>query len=329
MKWLSMAAAAVLMTLAGGFAPAPASANTEIVTLAGAGPQGRWFKEASIVAKLMNEKFPQEGVQFNGVTGKGVSIGNIKRLAADRIQGGRGFLADLVTAYDNEGAFKGDVNYEGVVAWTTLNPLIFRLIADNSIKSYADLKGKTVAVGAKNSGDDARAVAILNSYGVTEENTTFRYIGRSDAQNALTNHQIDALLISYSRNNRGHLAPVFAARPINEDVVFVDPDPEVTKKFLESHPALYLDTLGEPVFGRPDLKGVAVRTGFMIRKDLPEQLVYDMTKTLYENWDTVLASAPWWGEKGAAGPDVATSFQATPYHPGAIRYYKEAGMWSE
>lgn len=329
MRKLMLAALSAVVLTSGLWGAAPVSADPKIVTLSGAGPQGRWFKESSIVAKLLNEHLGKAAnVQFNGVTGKGVSIGNIKRLAAGRIESGRGFLPDLVAAHEGRGPFAGDdLDYKSVSVWMTLNPLIYRLIADKSIASYTDLKGKTIAIGAKNSGDDERAIAILKSYGVTADNSTLRYMGRSDAQDALVNRQIDALLIAYSRNNRGHLAPVFAARPVNEDVVFVQPDPAVTQKFVEANPSFYLDKLGEPVFKNPDLIGIAVRTGFMIRNDLPEDLVYKMTKAVYENWNEYVEAAPWAAEKGAAGKDVAASFQAAPYHPGAKKAYQEMGMW--
>ena len=329
MKKIILAALSALMVMSGTVGITPVSASDQIVTLSGAGPQGRWFKESAITAKLLNDHLSDStGVKFNGVTGKGVSIGNIKRLATGKIEAGRGFLADLVAAQEHKGPFADDkLDYKSVNVWMTLNPLIYRLIADKSIKSYADLKGKTVAIGAKNSGDDERAIAILASYGVTAKNATLRYMGRSDAQNALINRQIDALLIANSRNNRGHLAPVFAARPINEDIVFVNPDPAITESFATKNPAVYIDTLGEPVFGSPKLMGVAVRSGFMIRNELSEDLVYKMTKAVYENWDEYLKSAPWMAEPGAAGKDVAASFQAAPYHPGAVKAYKEMGMW--
>lgn len=305
----------------------PAIAQDKIITIAGAGPQGRWFTEASLVAKVLSEKL--DGVQVNGAIGKGVSVGNIKSMSANRIQSGRGFLPDLVDAYKNTGQFEDSRDYKGVVAWITVNPLIYRLIADKSIKSYADLKGKTIAVGARNSGDDARAKEILAAHGITEDNATFQYLGREDAQAALANRQIDALLIAYSRNNRGHLGPLFAAREVGTDIHFVDIDMGKAEELVKHNPAFFIDTLGEPVFKSPELNGLGVRTGFMIRKDVPDDLVYKMTKMIFENWDQITEAAPWWKEEGAAGPDVAASFIAAPYHPGAEKYYKEAGLWDQ
>ncbi len=66
-----------------------------------------------------------------------------------------------------------------------------------------------------------------------------------------------------------------------------------------------------------------------ISRDLSEDLVYRMTKTLYENWDEVLASAPWWKGPGEASLESAPAITTVPYHPGSMRYFKEKGVWSK
>ncbi len=192
-----------------------AAADPTIITLSGAGPQGRWFKEASLFGKVLSQKMP--GLTVNGVIGKGVSVGNIKRIAAGKIEGGRFYLFDLENAYANKHQFKkGD--YKNVVVWMKLGTHLFRVVALKGIDTFSDLKGRTVAVGVKGSGDDLLASRILAGYGVGPENTKFQYVGRKDGQAALANGQIDAIAYAYARNNKGHLGPIFAARTIGEDV---------------------------------------------------------------------------------------------------------------
>lgn len=302
------------------------AADPTVITLSGAGPQGRWFKEASLFGKVLSQKMP--GMTVNGVIGKGVSVGNIKRTAAGKVEGGRFYLFDLENAYANKHQFeKGD--YENVVVWMKLGTHLFRVVAVKGIENFSDLKGRTVAVGVKGSGDDLLASRILAGYGVNPSNTKFQYVGRKDGQAALANGQIDAIAYAYARNNKGHLGPIFAARTIGEDVDFVKPDPDKNAAFLASDKTFFLDKLGEPDFGRPDLEGIAFYQGMAINKDLSEDLVYRMTKTLYENWDEVLASAPWWKGPGEASLESAPAITTVPYHPGAVRYYKEKGVWSK
>ena len=203
------------------------------------------------------------------------------------------------------------------------------IVANKDIKTIADLKGKKVAIGVKGSGDDLLAIRILKNYGITTDNTPFQFIGRSDAQNALANHQLDAVAMPYARNNRGHLGPVFAARPVGKSTDFAIPDADKNDAFLASDKTFFLDKLGEPAFGRPDLVGIAFYQGMAIRADLSDDLVYRMTKALYENWDQVLKGAPWWDAPGEASLESAPAFTTVPYHPGAVRYYKEKGVWAK
>lgn len=302
------------------------AADPDIVTLSGAGPQGRWFKEASLFGKVLTQNM--EGLTVNGVIGKGVSVGNIKRIAAGKIEGGRFYLFDLENAYANRNQFEqGD--YSDVVVWMKLGTHLFRVVAGTDIKKFSDLQGHTVAIGVKGSGDDLLAKRILAAYGVDDSNTDFQYVGRSDGQAALANGQIDAVAYAYARNNKGHLGPVFAARTIGEDVDFVPPDDDKNDAFLAEDKTFFLDTFGEPDFGRPDLKGIAFYQGMAINRNLSEDLVYAMTKTLYENWDEVLLSAPWWNGPGEANLESAPAITTVPYHPGAVRYYQEQGVWAK
>ncbi len=320
---LTLTAISVLM---GGNSTPAFAADPDIITVSGAGPQGRWFKEASIFGKVLSQHL--SGLTVNGVIGKGTSVGNIKRVAAGKVEAGRFFLFDLENAYKNAHQFKKGT-YTNVKVWMKLGTHLFRVVAKKGINTFGDLKGRTLAVGVKGSGDDLLATRILAGYGINEGNTTFRYVGRKDGQAAFANGQIDAIAYAYARNNQGHLGPIFAARKIGVDVDFVTPDPDKTKQFLDADKTFFLDTLGEPVFGRPKLQGIAFYQGMVIREDLSTDLVYKMTKALYENWDEVLAGAPWWKAPGEASLEAAPLITTAPYHPGAVKYYKEKGIWSK
>ncbi len=305
--------------------------DTRLITLAGAGPQGRYFKEVSILSKVLTERLP--GVIANGVIGKGMSVGNVKRVAAGRIDGGRCFRFDLENAYRREAHFAQKepivVDYDNAKVWMKLGTHLFRVVAVADIKRYSDLVGRSVVIGGRGTGEEVIAERIFKYFGVTRDNTEFLYIERTDGQNALANRQIDAIAFAYSRNNRGHLSPIFAAREIGEEIDFVEPEQEGLEKLLASESAFVLDELGEPVFGRPSLRGIGFHQCLLVRGDLPDDLVYGMTKTLFENWDKVEESLPWWKEEGEAELESVAEMKPLPYHPGAERYYRERGVWDK
>lgn len=275
--------------------------------------------------KILTRDIP--GLSVMGVLGKGISAGNIKRIAARDVDGGRFYVFDLENAQANRAPF-ADGDYGDVLVWMKLGRNLFRVVAEKGIERFSDLRGRTVAIGVRGGGDDSLAERILGGYGVDASNTDFQYVGRSDGQEALANGQIDAVAFSYTRNNQGHLGPVFAARRLGEDVDFVSPDDDRNAAFLATNPTFLLDTLGEPVFDRPALKGIAYYTGLAIHRDVPEEIVYRMTQVVFERWDEVLVSLPWWAEPGEASLETAAAIGTLPYHAGAERYYRERGVWS-
>jgi hypothetical protein len=305
-------------------APRGADGDPAIITLSGSGPEGRWFAETSLFGKVLTREIP--GLTVNGVIGKGVSIGNIRRIAAGDVEGGRFYAFDLESAHGKLPPFEAG-DYDDVVVWMKLGMNLFRVVAESDIRRFSDLAGRTVAVGVRGSGDDFLALRILGGYGIDESNTRFQYIGRGDGQAALAAGEIDAIAFSYTRNNQGHLGPIFATRRLGEDVDFVAPDDDRTAAFLAANPSFFLDTRGEPVFGRPELSGIAYSQGLAIHGSVPEDLVYRMTGVLYDHWDEVLAGAPWWNEPGEASLAEAAALTTVPYHPGARRYYEEMGVW--
>lgn len=203
-----------------------------------------------------------------------------------------------------------------------------RVIASPSIKTVRDLKGKKIGVGVRGSGDDEFALRLLDFYGLKEKDVKLQFVGRKVAQNSFANHQIDAIMLTYTRNNHRHLGPVFAARPIGKSSHFVNPTMEELKAFTLKWSFYGIDTGGEPDFGVSDLTGVYVPTLMALHKSVDEDLVYKMTKIIFENWDDCIKALPWW-TPDETSPETAAEIPgatAKAFHPGALRYYKEKGL---
>jgi len=105
-----------------------------------------------------------------------------------------------------------------------------------------------------------------------EKDVKLQFVGRKVAQNSFANHQIDAILIIYTRNNHRHLGPVFSARPVGKSAHFVPFELADLRGFVKKYPFLGIDTGGEPDFKTPDLNAVYVPTMLALHKTVDADL---------------------------------------------------------
>jgi TRAP transporter TAXI family solute receptor len=308
------------------------AADPSTITFTGGGPQGRWFLQASLFSKILGSELPQ--TSFSAVTGKGNSVGLIKKVNANQAQLGFAQAYHVDDALKHNGPFKNaKTDYSQVVTWFSLDVNIMNVIGDASIKNFAGLKGKKISIGQKGSGDDRECRILLNGHGITDDNANFVYATRKDGVAQLTNGQIDAFCSPLSRNNRGFLAGLFSARPIGTHVDYIPQDPKALAKITAKHPQYSVDSVGEPAFDRPaggkvNMDRMAFTMVVTARRDLPEDFVYKLTKLLFSNWDKVQAQAPWLKDQNFPSY-AASSAGFVPYHPGAAKYYKEKGFWKK
>jgi TRAP transporter TAXI family solute receptor len=307
------------------------AADPSTITFTGGGPQGRWFLQASLFSKILDRELPQ--TSFSAVTGKGNSVGLIKKVNANQAQLGFAQAYHIDDALKHAGPFENDkTDYSQVVAWFTLDVNIMNVIGDASIKSFADLKGKRISIGQRGSGDDYECKILLNAHGINDDNAKFVYATRGDASEQLTNGQLDALCSPFTRNNRGFLAGLFSARPIGTDVEYIPQDPEALAAISAKYPQYIVDRGGEPAFDRQaggpvNMDRMAYAMVATARQDLPEDFVYRMTQILFSNWEEVQAQAPWMKEHN--GPEFAASADFVPFHPGAVKFFKEKRVWKK
>ena len=216
------------------------------------------------------------------------------------------------------------------VTKTFTNETVFAVRADSGITSMEDLKGKTVAVGAVGSGPYELAKAVLEAgYGIWDDIEKVN-LATGDSPDALRDGVVDAMV--------AHLSSGYPASYLSEldsgtvDVVYLGISEDVLTKIQSTLPfeisvqevegESRLNQLKGTILCMSNTQYVAVRT------DVPEDLVYAFTKTLMEN----AAELDAYHALGTTiRPETALSGldPNIPIHPGAARYYKEAGVWDD
>lgn len=241
------------------------------------------------------------------------------------INGGRGEVAftlgdSLRDAWEGntEAGFKSKL--ENISTLAAIYPNYVQIVAskESGIKTLADLKGKRLSVGAPKSGTELNARTILNAAGLSYDDLgKIEYLPFAESVELMKNRQLDATLQSAGL---GVASLRDLANSVDINVV------EVPTDIVEKIGAPYaVNTIPADTYNGQDqdVTTASVINYLIVRPDLDEELVYQMTKRLFENLDQLAAAH---SAARMIKLDSGTLVSPTPIHPGAMRYYKEKGI---
>ncbi len=250
----------------------------------------------------------------------GGSKANIENLQAGDAQ--FGFVQSDVMAYGYQGSrlFEetGAVsNFSTVAALYMEQVQIVTLNPD--IKTVADLKGKTVSIGAAGSGVYFNAIDVLGVYGLTEADINPTYQSFGDSTEALQDGQIDAAFVVAG-------APTTAVTSLaaTQKVYLVSLDDEHIDALIASSPYYSKYVVPAATYNMPeDASTVAVGAVVIARDDVPEQDVYNFVSGIFDNIDELKKAHD---KANELSLDFAASVTSVPYHAGAAKYFSEKGF---
>lgn len=206
--------------------------------------------------------------------------------------------------------------------FTGLSMGIFHVVTleKTGIKTMVDLKGKRVAMGPAGGGAINMAKDVWGEFGFTVDDVKATYISYSDGISALKDGNVDAVIVQSA-------APASAIQELtatNKDVVIISINDDLRGKIVEKFPYYSELTLSKEVYGlKEDIKVVYLSNMVVCSADLPEGLVYDLTKAFFENVEKIQLSNP--AAKALTLEKAAVNVPIS-LHPGAERYFKEVGV---
>jgi len=309
-----LAASALVAGLA--MVPAAASAQQFINVLTG-GTSGVYYPLGVALAKVYGDKI--EGVKTQVQSTK-ASVENINLIAQ-----GRGEIAfalgDSVKAAAEGNADAGfQQPVEKLRAIAAIYPNYVQIVAskDSGITDLAGLKGKALSVGAPASGTELNARAIFSAAGMSYEDLgKTEYLPFAESVELIKNRQLDATLQSAGLGVAS-IRDLASSLPITVVAVPAEIAEKLGAPFQAAEiPAGTYDGQTEAV---PTL---AITNILVTSSDVDEDLVYQMTKQLIEGLPELVAA-----HNAAKSIDPAKAAKNLPValHPGAERYYKEAGL---
>ncbi len=294
----------------------------EFVSL-GAAPIGGAFNAVgNDLASVLNDHKGENNWKVQAKATKG-SQENIRRLVKGELQIALSNSAISYFAVRGEGDW--DEKYE-IQAVMTLAPNVAMFITreDSGIKTVSQLKGKNVVVGPAGAGFDMFVRPILEEHGVKMEDFGKKMNDtQTGAVELMADGKADAAFL-------GGAVPTSAVTQAcsNQDIFFIPFDPAIRTKLVEKYPFFSPVTIPKEKYKdlKADYAGLNVGSMHLIAsKDADEELIYQLTKTIWENRESIAhpAAKKFINEKNAA------RYTGTDFHPGAIRFYKEIGIWKD
>jgi len=273
------------------------------------------------------------GVALSQVYAKDIpnvrSTAQVTRASAENLnllQSGRGevafTLADALSDAwkgNEEAGFKQKLDRLRGISGLYNNYIQIVANADSGIRTLADLKGKRISVGAARSGTELNARAILKAAGLSYSDLgKVEYLPFGESVELMKNRQLDATLQSAGLGVASIRDLATAIK-----IVVIPVPPEVVAKVGD--PAYQPAVIPANTYTgqTTDIPTAAIPNFLVTHSGVPEDVVYRMTKAMYDNLDTLYAAH---NAARAIKRDNALKGMPVPLHPGAERYYREVGL---
>lgn len=248
------------------------------------------------------------------------SKANIQGIDAGDYQLGTVQSDVMAYAWEGSRSFESDGKVDSFRVVAGLYAEAVQLITmDPSIKTVADLKGKSVSIGAPGSGVYFNAVDVLTAAGLTENDIKAQYQSFADSTDALKDGKIDAAFIV-----AGAPTPAITELCTTNSAYLVPIDGAVADSLIASCP--FYTTYAIPAGTYPgqteDVTTVTVKATLIVSADAAEADVYKLTAAIFDNVDAITKEN---GKGAELSIENATSGMTAPFHAGAAKYFAEKG----
>ena len=294
------------------------------LSIATGGTGGVYYPYGGGIAQVLTTHLP--GVDATAEV-TGASVDNLKFIR----QGTSDLAFTMADAAHDAAAGRGVFAEFGPVPARALavlyaNYMHLVTLAGSGITRVADLQGRVVSVGSAGAGGALQAERILRAAGLDPVRDIRReQLGVAQAVDALKDGKLDAFFWSGGLPTAA-IQDLVSTRGISARFLPLD---DVLPALQQAHgPDLYYrSVIPRQVYGTADdTPVVAVANMLVVGADMPEPLAYDITRVIFEQQAVLARIHPQGRELSIERARIGATI---PFHPGAIRFYRERGAWPE
>lgn len=278
-----------------------------------------WYIMGGAFSALLN----REVGWINSSTTTGSGVENVVFTGQDDTQFGFTYPDNAYYGYFGGREFE-EKRYEDLRAVISGHSMIQNIcvLDDSDIYTIEDLVGKKIAIGPPGSGTNVFAQQLMEFYGFEMyKDWTPEWLSHVDGVDALRNRTVDAHFLS------GPVPYViYTELAMTHDVRFIGIEEEKLEGFVTLHPYWFPSKLEAGAYRGHDEDILVVGTITMIvtNKNVPDDVVYELVRVIYDNPDKVTDAHASYGPEWI--PENALKGIAIPLHPGAVRALEEFGV---
>lgn len=311
MRKLGFTAAAAAAAMFG-FVSTISAAEVRMMT----GPQGgSWIPLGGQLKDLWEKAVPGTSVQVF----PGAGIANVRGIQEGKAE--IGLANSISTADAMVGRAPFNKPHDDVCNVASLYPQYFQFVvlADAGIKKIADLKGKSITTQQRGNTGEVITKHFLEANGLKYEDVKVSFVGYTDSVNQMK----DGHAVAFGLNTQAPAGAVMDLAAAREIKMF--DQAEIYDKMVKLNPSYKLITLPKGTYAKQDkdLQVIGFFTHVVVSCKLPADQVFAMTKAIADNTKMLATVAK---DIGSLKPAGMAADVGVPFHPGAAKYYKEAGI---
>jgi TRAP transporter TAXI family solute receptor len=291
----------------------------EVISIGTAPAGGAWYACGGALADIITNHV--EGVKASAQV-TGAAVANMKLLGTKKVQ--MGFTINTIAkqAYDGRRPFKKKyTNIRAMLSSFAKGHLHVFTLAGSDLNYVSQIKGRTVVPGPAGHGSLIRLREIFKALGFTFDDIKAVYLPYNQALQALGDRKVEAVVLYIPPP-----VPIAKQFALTNDVKLLRLKEDEIDAIRAKYPHYERLVIAKHSYKgqEQDVPTVGTPNGIYVDADLNEQLVYRIVKATFENIDKLRASHP---SVKNFSVEMAPKGSLVPFHPGAIRYYKEVGVW--
>lgn len=301
-----------------------AKQQIKFVTIGTGGVTGVYYPTGGAISRMINQKYKEYQIKAT-VESTGGSVYNINAILNGDLDFGIAQSDRQYQAYNGLAEWSDKGKQTDLRAVFSIHPESITLIVSekSGINSLSDLKGKRINLGNPGSGQLQNSRDVLTAIGLNEKDFNAEFVKAVEAPGLLQDERIDAFFYTVGHPN-GNIKESTSGRIKVKIIPITGPEIE---KMLEEFPYYAKSVIPKEFYpnslNEEDINTIGVKATFVTSVNVDEQIVYAMTKEVFENLEEFKTLHP--AYKVLTKENMMKGLSA-PLHEGALKYFQEKGM---